>query len=473
MNLQEIKSELRKLSELVGDWSERRPVPPLERDLVLEKLRAVYEALRFGIESSAGGAAKRALPAAAAAEPPAPSRFRRPGRFETEDPDIEVVDLSEVLSLDEPAESAEPAEAEKPSGLAAAAAASVGFSAPAAQPTVQPAARSAADSASPVAPEPVDDGPEIIEFVPDSEPAPAPRVAPAASRCETSVSDPAAHEEPAADSAPDAESVAATDAMPASVVERPQPEAESRSEKPSRPEEKPSSGQSRSLFGPDEEAVRHRHKQRVIMSLYDNDPRPAPESAAPGRPEPTVPQTPVSGRRNAADDEPEIVLLDASSEEPVGTAAEPEEEGPEIVVLDDEAAAPAPAASVHAARPVETSAAAAHRPAAALSEEPQAPVLGEVINHDVRTLGETIAAPRKSYGAPIADLRQAIGINDKFLMIRDLFGGNSVLFDATITALNAQQSLDDCMIYIAEHFAWNPDSESARLIVELLERKFA
>ena len=29
------------------------------------------------------------------------------------------------------------------------------------------------------------------------------------------------------------------------------------------------------------------------------------------------------------------------------------------------------------------------------------------------------------------------------------------------------------MIYIAEHFAWNPDSESARLVMELLERKFA
>ncbi|MDE5690652.1 MAG: hypothetical protein K2I13_00290 [Alistipes sp.] len=104
-------------------------------------------------------------------------------------------------------------------------------------------------------------------------------------------------------------------------------------------------------------------------------------------------------------------------------------------------------------------------------------MLGEVMNHDVRTLADTIARPRGNgsgrYAAPISDLRQAIGINDKFLMIRDLFGGDGALFDSTVEALNAQESLDDCMIYIAEHFAWNPESESAALIMELLERKFA
>ena len=58
-------------------------------------------------------------------------------------------------------------------------------------------------------------------------------------------------------------------------------------------------------------------------------------------------------------------------------------------------------------------------------------------------------------------------------MIRDLFGGDSDLFETTIAALNAQPGLDECMIYIAERFAWNSDSESAKLMMELLERKFA
>ncbi len=105
---------------------------------------------------------------------------------------------------------------------------------------------------------------------------------------------------------------------------------------------------------------------------------------------------------------------------------------------------------------------------------PAGAVLGEVINHDVQTLADTIVSPGFGrYGEPISDLRQAIGINDKFSMIRDLFGGDSDLFETTIAALNAQPGLDECMIYIAERFAWNSDSESAKLMMELLERKFA
>ena len=88
-----------------------------------------------------------------------------------------------------------------------------------------------------------------------------------------------------------------------------------------------------------------------------------------------------------------------------------------------------------AAEPVTVSEA----PAAAEPEEaesgakevavPVGAVLGEVINHDVQTLADTIA-PRRDMaselrrGEPVAALRNAIGINDKFLLIRDLFGGD-------------------------------------------------
>ena len=70
-------------------------------------------------------------------------------------------------------------------------------------------------------------------------------------------------------------------------------------------------------------------------------------------------------------------------------------------------------------------------------------------------------------------LHRAIGINDKFLMIRDLFGGDGEAFDAALDALNGFGDLDDCMIYIAENYAWNANSDGAKLLMELLERKFA
>jgi hypothetical protein len=58
-------------------------------------------------------------------------------------------------------------------------------------------------------------------------------------------------------------------------------------------------------------------------------------------------------------------------------------------------------------------------------------------------------------------------------MIRDLFGGDVDRYEATIDTLDEFEELDECMIYIVENFHWNPDSEAAKLIVSLLERKLA
>ena len=105
-------------------------------------------------------------------------------------------------------------------------------------------------------------------------------------------------------------------------------------------------------------------------------------------------------------------------------------------------------------------------------------MLGEVINHDVQTRADTIA-PRRDMaselrrGEPVADLRNAIGINDKFLLIRDLFGGDGEAYEEAIATLNAFDDFDECMIHIAENYAWNPNSDGAKFMMELLERKFA
>lgn len=70
-------------------------------------------------------------------------------------------------------------------------------------------------------------------------------------------------------------------------------------------------------------------------------------------------------------------------------------------------------------------------------------------------------------------MRRAIGINDKFLLIRDLFGGDGEAYEKAIGVLNDCADFDDCMIYIAENYAWNPNSDGVKLLMDLLERKFA
>lgn len=110
-------------------------------------------------------------------------------------------------------------------------------------------------------------------------------------------------------------------------------------------------------------------------------------------------------------------------------------------------------------------------------EIPEGAVLGEVINAHVQTLGESIQVSHDTVSEVISsdrtdDLLKAIGINDKFLMIHDLFGGDSDAYDRVIATLNQMESLDDALIYIAEHFSWNPNSDGAKLLEALLERKF-
>lgn len=73
----------------------------------------------------------------------------------------------------------------------------------------------------------------------------------------------------------------------------------------------------------------------------------------------------------------------------------------------------------------------------------------------------------------ITELRQAIGLNDKFLMIKELFGGDAARYEATIDTLDEFEDLDECIIYIVENFRWNPDLEAAKLLVSLIERKLA
>lgn len=93
----------------------------------------------------------------------------------------------------------------------------------------------------------------------------------------------------------------------------------------------------------------------------------------------------------------------------------------------------------------------------------------------VTTLADKMAhddAPTTPFNR-IKELRQAIGLNDKFLMVRDLFGGDVERYEATIDTLDEFEDLDECIIYIVENFRWNPDLEASKFLISLIERKLA
>ena len=105
-------------------------------------------------------------------------------------------------------------------------------------------------------------------------------------------------------------------------------------------------------------------------------------------------------------------------------------------------------------------------------EEGAKPVVGELFREQT-SVADTISCPKGvAECAPVASLRKAIGVADRFMLINELFGGDSDLYEQTIDQLDGMHSFDDCVIYISENFAWRPNSEGAKAIMALLQRKF-
>jgi hypothetical protein len=75
----------------------------------------------------------------------------------------------------------------------------------------------------------------------------------------------------------------------------------------------------------------------------------------------------------------------------------------------------------------------------------------------------------------IVDLRNTIGINDKFLFINELFEGNMRIYDDAIQNLNAAMTsaqADLLMLDLKIAFNWDSESPTVKKFVELVRRKF-
>lgn len=77
----------------------------------------------------------------------------------------------------------------------------------------------------------------------------------------------------------------------------------------------------------------------------------------------------------------------------------------------------------------------------------------------------------KFHDQPIPDIGTAIGINEKFRYIRELFDGNSSLYNKTIDELNNVESEADAISYLQENFSWDPEEKLARRLLDLTRRK--
>ena len=78
---------------------------------------------------------------------------------------------------------------------------------------------------------------------------------------------------------------------------------------------------------------------------------------------------------------------------------------------------------------------------------------------------------------PIKDLRSAIGINDKFQFIQELFGGDEKSFEASIKSINAFKIFPEAQFYIKRELReknnWDEESNVVKQFDQLIKRRFS
>jgi hypothetical protein len=72
---------------------------------------------------------------------------------------------------------------------------------------------------------------------------------------------------------------------------------------------------------------------------------------------------------------------------------------------------------------------------------------------------------------PITDLSDAIGINDRFMFIREIFDGNNGAYNEAISRLNKAASMEDANDVIKGYAGNRTGSDAVRQLLDLVKRK--
>ncbi len=77
----------------------------------------------------------------------------------------------------------------------------------------------------------------------------------------------------------------------------------------------------------------------------------------------------------------------------------------------------------------------------------------------------------KFHSQPISDISLAIGLNDKFRYIRELFDGDNVEYTETLKFLNNVKSENEAADYLNDKFEWDMETKLVKSLLELTARK--
>jgi len=194
-------------------------------------------------------------------------------------------------------------------------------------------------------------------------------------------------------------------------------------------------------------------------------------------PKTVMPKEPEASSEPAA--VPEAIGISDSKEVPEPDAGTEPAIKPEPVAEPEPVAAPEPVAEpepvavpepVAEPEPVKAS-------KAAPKKHKDAEIIAEKFSSE-SSINENLAGQRekdldaKVMGQPIDQISRNIGINDRFLIIRELFEGNSDEFGKLISGLDGAESYQAALELLNDRFAGSMDHDGVEILTGLVKRRF-
>ncbi len=112
-------------------------------------------------------------------------------------------------------------------------------------------------------------------------------------------------------------------------------------------------------------------------------------------------------------------------------------------------------------------------------KEPESAIIADKFSHMSNRFNEQIGSLKgeedisdRLKTKPLADLSDAIGINDKFLFIREIFDGNKEVYIQAINRLNNSENITDARAVIMSYAGDNLENGAVKQLLDLVKRKF-
>ena len=108
--------------------------------------------------------------------------------------------------------------------------------------------------------------------------------------------------------------------------------------------------------------------------------------------------------------------------------------------------------------------------------------INDLVNDDTKSFNDLLKQNKKEVATrlvetPIKDLRKAIGINDKYVFINELFKGDESAYESSIKTLNHFSVYPEAEQWIKRElmisFSWNNKSDIVQHFNHLVRRRFA